>query len=172
MWLHLSWSFLSSVCWLFNSAQVLSFYFSPCPLYQCRFSSISPCLSSCMQNTQRWSCCALSHAALSSIFLPDDWRSSSASFFFSLPRCTRHCLPFHPKRRNDKSKSRWHKWLQPSQWKEWASLSPNTLPIRVWSSRCDSARLQVVSPADVVGDLLSFRYSFITPVHFLQPGGK
>lgn len=83
--------------------QLKSFPFFPCPLYQCHFSFISPCLSSCMQNTQRWSGCALSHAALSSIFLPDDWRCSSASFFF-LPRCTRHCLSrisFHPKLRNE-----------------------------------------------------------------------
>lgn len=59
--------------------QLKSFPFPPpCPLYQCHFFSIFPCLSSCMQNTQ---CCALSHAALSSIFLPDDWRCSSASFF-------------------------------------------------------------------------------------------
>lgn len=77
VWLHLSSSFLSSVRRLFDAAPVLPLF---CPLYQCHFSSLSLCLCSCMQNTQRWSRCALSHAALSSIFLPDDWRCSSASF--------------------------------------------------------------------------------------------
>lgn len=109
VWLHLSSSFLSSVM-LFDSAQVLPFF---CPHINV-ISPLSPSASPPACETQRCSRCALSHAALSSIFLPDDWRCSSAA----PPRCTRHCLfsiICYPELRDDESKSRRHRRLQTSK---------------------------------------------------------
>lgn len=74
------------------------------PLYRSHCSSVSLYLSSCMQNTQHYSCCALTHTALSSIFLPEACKCSSFFFFLLVffvsslyPHVrTRSAFPFVP----------------------------------------------------------------------------
>lgn len=161
VWLHLSSSFLSSVM-LFDSAQELPFF---CPLYQCHFSSLSLCLSSCMWNTALEPLCSESRCSL--FHFPSRWLEMFLCFF--PPLHTSLSVQYYLLSRAPW----WRVQIPPTQTAtdqqtERLSFAFHKLSPHLWSRRCWKAQVQVVSSASLV---FSPSRLVLSPVLFLQPGG-